>query len=75
MDNPMRRIVIDKVTVNMGFGADEDGMKKGREILPALLRSNPTKNFSQYTNAKLFSKVLPFVHDGGPEGIRTINII
>ncbi|MEK6973065.1 MAG: 50S ribosomal protein L5 [archaeon] len=33
MDNPMRRIVIDKVTVNMGFGADEDGMKKGREIM------------------------------------------
>ena len=25
----------------------------------------------QNTNGKVFSKVLPFVHDGGAEGIRT----
>jgi len=26
----------------------------------------------QNTNGKVFSKVLPFVHDGGAEGIRTV---
>ncbi|PIU21104.1 MAG: 50S ribosomal protein L5 [Candidatus Diapherotrites archaeon CG08_land_8_20_14_0_20_34_12] len=33
MDNPMRKISIDKVTVNMGFGADEEALKRGREII------------------------------------------
>ena len=27
------------------------------------------------TNGKVFSKVLPFVHDGGAEGIRTVILI
>ena len=29
----------------------------------------------QNTNGKVFSKVLPFVHDGGAEGIRTVVLI
>ena len=29
----------------------------------------------QNTNRKVFSKVLPFVHDGGAEGIRTVVLI
>jgi len=33
MDNPMKKICIDKVTVNMGLGADEDGMKRAKEII------------------------------------------
>ena len=29
-------------------------------------------SLDQNTNGKVFSKVLPFVHDGGAEGIRTV---
>ena len=52
--------------------AEKKRKKRPGEDSPALLRPRRSyKIVRQYTSAKVFSKVLPFAHDGGPFWTRT----
>jgi len=45
--NPMRDIRIEKLTLNVGAGKDQDVLKKGMKLLKNITGINPVKTFTQ----------------------------
>ncbi|MBI4152885.1 50S ribosomal protein L5 [Candidatus Woesearchaeota archaeon] len=44
--NPMRKIRIEKITLNVGAGKDEDKLKKGMKLLKRIAGIEPLKTFT-----------------------------
>jgi large subunit ribosomal protein L5 len=48
--NPMRKVLIDKVTVNMGVGSGGERLANAETLLEKLTGQKPKKNFAKSTN-------------------------
>ena len=46
-DNPMRKIRIEKITLNVGAGKDEEVLKKGIKLLKKITGIEPLKTYTQ----------------------------
>jgi len=46
-ENPMRKVKIEKITLNIGSGKDENMLKKGIKLLQKLSPLNPVKTISK----------------------------
>lgn len=46
-DNPMRRIKVAKVTLNIGVGKNEETLKKGLKLLQKIVPSTPVKTITK----------------------------